>query len=63
MNKDERLIQIPLEEYKELLIIKGRYEELNQKITYVNGVPVQEYIKELKPPYKITCDLENKGED
>ena len=70
MNKEERLIQIPLEEYKELLIIKGRYEELvkksiilpNQKITYINDVPVQEYEKELKPPYKITCDLGSKGE-
>ena len=29
--KEERLIQIPLEEYKELLIIKGRYEELTKK--------------------------------
>lgn len=70
MNKEERLIQIPLEEYKELLIIKGRYEELikkeiilpNKKYPYINGVPVQKYIKELKPPYKITCDIENKGE-
>jgi hypothetical protein len=67
--KEERLIQIPLEEYKELLIIKGRYEELvkkeiilsNQKITYVNGVPIQEYEKEYDT-YKITCNLESKGE-
>lgn len=69
--KEERLIQIPLEEYKELLVIKGRYEEIvkkeiifpNQKITYINGVPIQEYAKELKPPYKITCNLESKGEE
>lgn len=68
--KEERLIQIPLEEYKELLVIKGRYEELtkkelllpNRKITYIDGVPIQECEKELKPPYKITCDLESKGE-
>lgn len=67
--KEERLIQIPLEEYKELSIIKGRYEELikkeivfpNQKITYVNGVPIQEYEKEYDT-YKITCNMENKGE-
>ena len=67
--KEERLIQIPLEEYKELLIIKGRYEELvkkeiilpNQKITYINGTPIQEYEKEYDT-YKITCDLESKGE-
>ena len=69
MNKEERLIQIPLEEYKELLVIKGRYQELikkeiilpNQKITYINGVPVQEYEKEYDT-YKITCNVENKGE-
>ena len=67
--KEERLIQIPLEEYKELLIIKGRYEELvkkeiilpNQKITYIDGVPIQEYEKEYDT-YKITCNMENKGE-
>ena len=66
MNKEERLIQIPLEEYKELLIIKGRYEELvkkeivfpNQKITYINGVPIQEYEKEYDT-YKITCDMQD----
>ena len=67
--KEERLIQIPLEEYKELLIIKGRYEELikkeiilpNQKITYINGVPIQEYEKEYDS-YKITCNIESNGE-
>lgn len=67
--KEERLIQIPLEEYKELLIIKGRYEELakksiilpKQNITYVNGVPIQEYEKEYDT-YKITCNMESKGE-
>lgn len=69
MNKEERLIQIPLEEYKELLIIKGRYEELVKKetifpnpgITYVNGIPVQQWEKEYDT-YKVTCNLENKGE-
>lgn len=68
-DKEERLIQIPLEEYRELLIIKGRYEELikkeivfpNRKITYINGVPIQECGKEYDT-YKITCDMENKGE-
>lgn len=67
--KEERLIQIPLEEYKELLVIKGRYEELvkkeiilpNQKITYINGVPIQEYEKEYDT-YKITCNMESNGE-
>lgn len=55
----EETILITLEEYKELLIIKGKYEELkslytptfNTKITYHNF----EYDKELKQPYKITC--------
>ena len=55
----EETIVITLEEYKELLIIKGKYEELkslytptfNTKITYRNF----EDDKELKPPYKVTC--------
>ena len=54
----EETIVITLEEYKELLIIKGKYEELkslytptfNTKITYRNF----EDDKELKQPYKIT---------
>lgn len=65
--EEEKLIQIPLEEYKELLITKGRYEELIKKettlpkITYINGIPVQEFEKEYGT-YKITCDSESKGE-
>ena len=67
MNKEERLIQIPLEEYKELLVIKGRYEELvkkeiilpNKNITYINNVPIQECEKEYDT-YKITCDTKDK---
>ena len=55
----EEKITITLEEYKELLMIKGKYEELkslytptsNTKITYRNF----EDDKELKPPYKVTC--------
>ena len=55
----EETIVITLEEYKELLIIKGKYEELknlytptfNTKITYHNFKDD----KELKPPYKVTC--------
>ena len=55
----EETIVITLEEYKELLMIKGKYEELkslytstfNAKITYCNF----EDDKELKPPYKVTC--------
>lgn len=55
----EDTITITLEEYKELLTIKGKYEELKSlympntypKITYRNF----EKEKELKPPYKVTC--------
>ena len=55
---DEKQITIPLEEYKELLIIKGKYEELKSQyscykptITYTggNGNTGLEY------PYKVTC--------
>ena len=58
-------ITISFEEYKELLIIKGRYEELKSQqnipwtvkpngttITYLN---TREQDKELTPPYKVTC--------
>ena len=37
----EEMVSIPLEEYKELLMIKGRYEELkehNNKPNYTYGV-------------------------
>ena len=54
-------ITIKLEEYKELLIIKGKYEELKNlycpvpktNITYRNFDI--DPTKELTPPYKITC--------
>lgn len=58
-NKKETII-IPLEEYKELLITKGKYEELKSdksistfptypNITYLNS-------EVFKYPYKITCE-------
>ena len=56
----EETITITLEEYKELLMIKGKYEELKElyipkiyptQITY-NG----ETLKDLKPPYTVTCE-------
>jgi hypothetical protein len=46
-------ITIPMEEYKELLIIKGKYEELKQQKMILDlGKPV-----EITPeyPYKIYC--------
>ena len=61
---DEATITITLEEDKELLIIKGKYEELKerQQITYVPWRTNITYNtddlfeKEVKP-YKVTCDL------
>lgn len=60
IDEELKTITITLEEYKELLIIKGKYEELKSnytpftypKITYrgTNG-------NELTTPYKVTCDL------
>ena len=47
-------IEVPFEEYKELLIIKGKYEELkSQKInTYEYSIP---HIKDLTDINKIYC--------
>lgn len=57
-------ITIPLEEYKELLIIKGKYEELKEQQQPIytgirfNGNPIYtEYDNGLKEPYKITCGV------
>lgn len=58
MNKEETIV-ITMEEYKELLIIKGKYEELKSlytpqtypKITYRGEFKDNE----LTPPYKVTC--------
>ena len=65
IKKTPLTIEIPFEEYKELLIIKGRYEELKSQqsvpwivspkdttITYTN---TKRQDKELTPPYKVTC--------
>ena len=55
----EETIVITLEEYKELLMIKGKYEEL--KSLYIHTFNTKKIYrnfeddKELKPPYKITC--------
>ena len=59
-------IEIPFEEYKELLIIKGRYEELksqqnipwtinNPRGTTITYKDIKEQNKELTSPYKVTC--------
>lgn len=47
-------ITIPLEEYKELLIIKGKYEELKSK----NIISIPSVWKDgikYEYPYKMTC--------
>ena len=54
----EETIVITLEEYKELLIIKGKYEEL--KSQYLCYKPTITFTGEngdygLEEPYKVTC--------
>jgi len=39
---DKQLITIELEEYKELLIIKGKYEELSKKNNTITYVPYKQ---------------------
>ena len=45
-------ITIPMEEYKELLIIKGKYEEIRR---IQKPLILYDGNTEIKPPYKITC--------
>ena len=58
-NKKETII-IPLEEYKELLITKGKYEELkiDKSISTFPTYPNITYLNSevFKYPYKITCE-------
>lgn len=69
MNEDQEYITIRVEEYKELLMIKGRYEELKTMyypISYPNintGIRYSRDGKELEKkredfiePYKVTCE-------
>lgn len=50
----QEIITIPMEEYKELLIIKGKYEELkNKNIISIPSVWNDEIKYEY--PYKVTC--------
>lgn len=54
-NKEEICIKISLEEYKELLIIKGKYEEIKE----INKPLIVWDSKDntiLKLPYKIICE-------
>lgn len=64
-------IEIELEEYKELLEIKGRYEQLKDKIkktkNYINSLPNKEHLldsfiyKDVK--FKILKILESEDKD
>lgn len=62
---DNNVITISMEEYKELLIIKGKYEELKSQQTIEKISVPDYYIKDLtekykmpEQPYKITCKEE-----
>ena len=62
---ENKVITIPTEEYKELLIIKGKYEELKSQTEkpLLNFLNVRDYSeKHFDPesPYKITCLEEDK---
>lgn len=59
---DDKEITIPMEEYKELLMIKGKYEELKSQQLMKITTPAyhikdltQKY-KDIEPPYKVTCE-------
>lgn len=50
----QETITIPMEEYKELLIIKGKYEELKSKNIISIPSVWKDRIK-YEYPYKMTC--------
>lgn len=60
---ENQVITIPMEEYKELLIIKGKYEELKSQQTIIkpNYTLTRDLIEKYKtpePPCKINCKEE-----
>lgn len=62
-SNDNITIEIPLQEYKELLEYKGRYLELKDNYYYKPYIPSWPTItytgdpkKESEYPYKVTCD-------
>ena len=60
---EEGMITIPFEEYKELLVIKGRYQELKSKTIVNTGITYRgpENDNGLNiSAYKVTC--QDKGE-
>ena len=60
--KQKQIIAIPLEEYKELLIIKGKYEEYSNSRLQIKWDGYKEDGTTITtdplimPPYKVTCD-------
>lgn len=56
--EQQKVITITLEEYKELLMIKGKYEELkeiNKPVITYRGITFNDE-KPIISPYKVTCD-------
>ena len=60
LENKEKVIIITMEEYKELLMIKGKYEELKShqilKQNYSLTRDLTEKYKIPKPSYKLTCE-------
>lgn len=59
---ENKEITISMEEYKELLMIKGKYEELKSQQLLKTNYPLTrdltEKYKMPEPPYKLTCKEE-----
>ena len=56
---EDGMITIPFEEYKELLILKGRYEELKNKSTIDTGITYRDLNSNdrfIIDPYKVICE-------
>lgn len=65
MNKEKiEYITIPLDEYKELLVIKGKYEELKMLNTpLINKHTIIYNDKPIIEPYKFTCKVGDSNEN
>ena len=63
MNKKEATITMTLEEYEELLIIKGKYEELKSNLPkLVDKQIISLGHKSISKPYKVTCRVVDSNE-
>lgn len=63
-DKTMQMITITMEEYKELLMIKGRYEELKSRQTpfYPSGITYRGLETPIEP-YKVTCGTYEGGKE